>query len=80
MPEKQGQLPPVESGHRRSISSYSDQNSQSSIELGKDLNGFLKEQRVKIKKLIRGEIDGTAKIVLSGPSNSKCFEKFSISE
>ncbi|KAL8111562.1 hypothetical protein AgCh_019321 [Apium graveolens] len=67
LPEKQGQLPPVESGHRRSISSYSD---QSSIELGKDLNGFLKEQRVKIKKLISGEIDGTAKIVLSGPSNS----------
>lgn len=28
---------------------------------------------MKIKKLISGEIDGTAKIVLSGPSNSKCF-------
>ncbi|KAK1377302.1 Nitrate transmembrane transporter [Heracleum sosnowskyi] len=67
LPEKQGQSPPVESGHRRSISSYSDQNSS---ELVKDLNGFLKEQRVKIKKLISGEIDGTAKIVLSGPSNS----------
>lgn len=67
LPEKQGHSPAVESGHRRSISSYSDQNS---IELVKDLNGFLKEQRVKIKKLISGEIDGTAKIVLSGPSNS----------
>ncbi|KAL1829103.1 hypothetical protein ACET3Z_007515 [Daucus carota] len=67
LPEKQGQPPAVESGHRRSISSYSDQNS---CELLKDINGFLKEQRVKIKKLISGEIDGTAKIVLSGPSNS----------
>lgn len=72
MPDKQGQLLPVESG-RRSISSYSDQNSQNSGDLLKDINGFLKEQRVKIKKLISGEIDGTAKIVLSGPSNSKSF-------
>ncbi|KAK6123563.1 hypothetical protein DH2020_042711 [Rehmannia glutinosa] len=37
---------------------------------GQDLNGFLREQRVKIGKLLSGEIDGRAKIVLSGPSNS----------
>lgn len=35
-----------------------------------ELNGFLKGQRVKIEKLMGGEINGKAKIVLSGPSNS----------
>lgn len=35
-----------------------------------DLNSFLKEQRVKIEMLMNGEINGKAKIVLSGPSNS----------
>lgn len=40
---------------------------------GHDLNRFLKQQRVKIEKLLSGEINGKAKIVLSGPSNSKLF-------
>ncbi|KAH6770580.1 hypothetical protein C2S52_015383 [Perilla frutescens var. hirtella] len=35
-----------------------------------DFNSFLKEQRVKIEMLMNGEINGRAKIVLSGPSNS----------
>lgn len=35
-----------------------------------DLNGFLKKQRIQIGKLLNGEINGNAKIVLSGPSNS----------
>lgn len=36
----------------------------------RDFNSFLKEQRVKIEMLMNGEINGRAKIVLSGPSNS----------
>ncbi|CAI9753974.1 unnamed protein product [Fraxinus pennsylvanica] len=35
-----------------------------------DLNVFLKEQRIKIGKILSGEIRRKAKIVLSGPSNS----------
>lgn len=35
-----------------------------------ELNIFLKEERIKIEKLMNGEIDGKAKIVLSGPTNS----------
>ncbi|XP_076907050.1 uncharacterized protein LOC143563382 [Bidens hawaiensis] len=35
-----------------------------------DLNGFLKKQRINILKLLNGEINGKAKIVLSGHSNS----------
>lgn len=34
------------------------------------LNGFLKEQRVLIQKVMDGELNAKAKIVLSGPSNS----------
>ncbi|XP_071903676.1 uncharacterized protein [Coffea arabica] len=34
------------------------------------LNRFLKEQRATMKKIMSGEINGKAKIVLSGPSNS----------
>ncbi|KAL8465609.1 hypothetical protein ACS0TY_034913 [Phlomoides rotata] len=36
----------------------------------KDFNVFLKEQRLRIEMLLNGEINGKAKIVLSGPSNS----------
>ncbi|XP_042042562.1 uncharacterized protein LOC121787788 [Salvia splendens] len=35
-----------------------------------DFNSFLKDQRLKIEMLMNGEINGKAKIVLSGPSNS----------
>ncbi|KAL1568290.1 hypothetical protein AAHA92_03674 [Salvia divinorum] len=35
-----------------------------------EFNSFLKEQRHKIEMLMNGEINGKAKIVLSGPSNS----------
>ncbi|KAJ4827195.1 hypothetical protein Tsubulata_016780 [Turnera subulata] len=34
------------------------------------LNRFLKEQRIKIDKILFGEINSKAKIILSGPSNS----------
>lgn len=73
----------MESAQRRSISSstcYTDKISMKSSpihgepkdsELGQlDLNAFLKEQRIKILKLLNGEIKGKAKIVLSGHSNS----------
>ncbi|KAL9155584.1 hypothetical protein ABFS82_09G013400 [Erythranthe guttata] len=72
----------VESAHRRSVSSSTcrtDRNFRKDNSSddgggklnGRDLiNGFLKQQRVKIEKLLSGEINGRAKIVLSGPSNS----------
>ncbi|KAD4385683.1 hypothetical protein R6Q59_010306 [Mikania micrantha] len=85
-PEKQILSPPrnlVESAHRRSISSStcftgkiqkisSPINGQvKDLEPGQvDLNRFLKDQRIKIQKLMTGEIKGKAKIVLSGHSNS----------
>lgn len=34
------------------------------------INEFLKEQRIKIEKILNREVDTKAKIVLSGPSNS----------
>lgn len=34
------------------------------------LNGFLKQKRIKVKKLLNGELNAKAQIVLSGPSNS----------
>lgn len=79
MPEKQVLSPPrnlVESAHRRSISSSTcliDRNLQNPSDVNgqlEDLNGFLKKQRIQIGKLLNGEINGNAKIVLSGPSNS----------
>ncbi|KAL4566630.1 hypothetical protein LXL04_030750 [Taraxacum kok-saghyz] len=86
VPEKQILSPPrnlVESAQRRSISSstcYTDKISMKSSPIHgeskdsglaqMDLNGFLKEQRIKILKLLNGEIKGKAKIVLSGHSNS----------
>lgn len=73
----------MESAQRRSISSstcFTDKISKKpspirgeskDSELGQlDFNGFLKEQRIKILKLLKGEIKGNAKIVLSGHSNS----------
>ncbi|KAK9080533.1 hypothetical protein SSX86_000291 [Deinandra increscens subsp. villosa] len=82
--EKQMILSPprnlVESAQRRSISSstcFTDKISKSPNPVNgelqgseMDLNGFLKGQRIKILKLMRGEIKGKAKIVLSGHSNS----------
>ncbi|PWA83382.1 hypothetical protein CTI12_AA168050 [Artemisia annua] len=83
--DKQILSPPrnlVESAQRRSISSstcFTDKISRKSspvnelkdLEVGQlDLNGFLKNQRAKIFKLLNGEIRGKAKIVLSGHSNS----------
>ncbi|WCJ36150.1 hypothetical protein M5689_017366 [Euphorbia peplus] len=37
---------------------------------GVSLNRFLKEQRMKIEKILSGEIHSKAKVILSGPSNS----------
>ncbi|KAL4634169.1 hypothetical protein ACB092_04G179200, partial [Castanea dentata] len=34
------------------------------------LNGFLKQKRIKVKKLLNGELNAKAQIVLSGPTNS----------
>ncbi|KAF9667925.1 hypothetical protein SADUNF_Sadunf15G0073800 [Salix dunnii] len=34
------------------------------------LNGFLKEEKTKIEKILNRELDSKAKIILSGPSNS----------
>ncbi|KAI3673560.1 hypothetical protein L6452_39683 [Arctium lappa] len=86
LPAKQILSPPrnlVESAQRRSISSstcFTDKISRkpsptrgefNDSELGQlDLNGFLHDQRIKILKLLKGEIKGKAKIVLSGHSNS----------
>ncbi|XP_015579254.2 uncharacterized protein LOC8278273 [Ricinus communis] len=39
-------------------------------ERGISLNGFLKEQRTKIEKILNGEIGSKAKVILSGPTNS----------
>ncbi|KZV34757.1 hypothetical protein F511_00659 [Dorcoceras hygrometricum] len=72
----------VESAHRRSASSPTDGSNRSlprSVDYdvifedgetkGRDLNRFLEEQRVKIGKIVSGEIEGKANVVLSGPSN-----------
>ncbi|CAN0900332.1 hypothetical protein LINGRAHAP2_LOCUS20783 [Linum grandiflorum] len=72
----------VESAHRRSISkstcsiekiapnqiAHGDEASAGDQEVS--LNGFLKKQRVKAEQIMNKEIDGKAKIILSGPSNS----------
>ncbi|KAJ0104943.1 hypothetical protein Patl1_18147 [Pistacia atlantica] len=73
----------VESAHRRSVSRstcfvekgvpISNENGWSKEEeKSRDLslNGFLKEQRIKIEKILNRESDYKAKIVLPGPSNS----------
>ncbi|GMQ09907.1 hypothetical protein CsSME_00053121 [Camellia sinensis var. sinensis] len=74
----------VESAHRRSISSSTciadkiswkpsvteELKEHEVVDQAGNLNGFLKEQGIKIGKILNGEIDGKAKIVLSGPSNS----------
>ncbi|KAL5724918.1 hypothetical protein ACHQM5_008122 [Ranunculus cassubicifolius] len=70
----------VETAHRRSISAstcaldkISAKEVSDSSENGdglKDLNAFLKEQRLKIKRISNGEINSKAKIVLSGSTNS----------
>lgn len=86
VPEFQILSPPknlVESVHRRSISAStctsndrilpkSNGNEQFHEEdkTNQDINGYLNEQRTKILKIMSGEMDATAKIVLSGPSNS----------
>ncbi|KAL2482568.1 uncharacterized protein Fot_44012 [Forsythia ovata] len=82
-PEAKVLSPPrnlVESAHRRSISSSTCstdrilQKSNGPLKegdlKGQELNKFLKEQRIKIEKILSGEINGKTKIVLSGPSNS----------
>lgn len=68
----------VQSAHRRSLSKSTcslDQNINGGFateeeELVLDLNGFLKQQRLRIKMIADGEIESKARIVLSGPSNS----------
>lgn len=71
----------MESANRRSISSStcsfetisSRKNENGRVndgDGGRDLNGFLREQRIKIGKILNGEVSAKAKIVLSGPSNS----------
>ncbi|CAK9137535.1 unnamed protein product [Ilex paraguariensis] len=85
VPERQVLSPPrnlVESARRKSMSSSTcstDRNLQKPTlgerfreedTSGRDLNGFLKEQRIKFGKILSGEINEKAKIVLSGPSNS----------
>lgn len=80
---------PVESAHRRSISSPTCSldkiapKLKASTNVGEEfkeeeeysvddasLNGFLKQQRIKVKKLLNGELNAKAQIVLSGPSKS----------
>ncbi|XP_020537460.1 uncharacterized protein LOC105640295 [Jatropha curcas] len=74
----------VESAHRRSIArstcsvekitgpkvNVNGWQKEEEGEKGVSLNGFLKEQRIKIEKILNGEIDSKAKVILSGPSNS----------
>ncbi|KAF2282859.1 hypothetical protein GH714_043343 [Hevea brasiliensis] len=85
-PEKQPVSPPrnlVESAHRRSIARSTcsiekiapkpNANGKQKEEEGERdllLNGFLKDQRIKIEKILNGESDSKAKVILSGPSNS----------
>ncbi|KAL9672361.1 hypothetical protein QQ045_028611 [Rhodiola kirilowii] len=80
-PRRKSCLNLVESAHRRSISSntcsverYSsnveEKESSRNVEPARDLNGFLKQQRVRIKRILDGEGSEKAKIVLSGTSNS----------
>lgn len=74
----------MESAHRRSISSNTcsverhsvktdEKNSLENGDMGRDLNAFLKQQRVRVNKVLDGEERGEAKIVLSGTSNSESF-------
>ncbi|XAR50249.1 Inorganic diphosphatase [Bertholletia excelsa] len=74
----------AESAHRRPISPSTCSNDKISwkpnaneepkenpeVEENQDLNEYLREQRIKIEKILNREINGKAKIVLSGPSNS----------
>ncbi|XP_038685583.1 uncharacterized protein LOC119985368 [Tripterygium wilfordii] len=73
----------VESAHRRSISksTCSVEKIAPKIKVNwrqkemeepeeASLNGFLKEQRTKMEKILYGQIDCKAKVILSGPSNS----------
>ncbi|CAN1233629.1 hypothetical protein LINPERPRIM_LOCUS3962 [Linum perenne] len=85
-PPRSGQVlsPPknlVESAHRRSISKSTcsiekiapnqiGHVDEASGEQDLSLNGFLKKQRTKAEQIMNKEIDGKAKIILSGPSNS----------
>ncbi|CAK9140765.1 unnamed protein product [Ilex paraguariensis] len=85
VPDSQILSPPrnlVESAHRRSVSSstcYTDRILQKPAlneqlreedDIGRDLNGFLTEQRAKIGKIVSGEINGKANIVFAAKSNS----------
>lgn len=76
----------VESVHRRSTSastcssngrilpkSNGNEEFHEEDKTNQDLNGYLNEQRTKVLKIMSGEMDATAKIVLSGPSNSWVF-------
>ncbi|XP_021657838.2 uncharacterized protein LOC110648051 isoform X3 [Hevea brasiliensis] len=74
----------VESAHRRSIARSTCsiekiapkpnvngwQQNEEEGEREVSLNGFLKNQRIKIEKILNGEIDSKAKVILSGPSNT----------
>ena len=67
----------VESAHRRTISSSTCSRERiaprHAFPKGEEasLNGFLKEQRILLQKISRGELHAAnAQIVLSGPSNS----------
>ncbi|KAF2293260.1 hypothetical protein GH714_040629 [Hevea brasiliensis] len=74
----------VESAHRRSIARSTCsiekiapkpnvngwQQNEEEGEREVSLNGFLKNQRIEIEKILNGEIDSKAKVILSGPSNS----------
>ncbi|KAL5544133.1 hypothetical protein UlMin_007917 [Ulmus minor] len=73
----------IESAQRRSISSstcsaqkiplkpnLNDWSYEASGTQELDLNGFLKEQRSKVEKILNNEADAKVKLILSGPSNS----------
>ncbi|KAG4933016.1 hypothetical protein JHK87_047018 [Glycine soja] len=66
----------VESAQRRTISSSTCSQERIAprhvLAKGEEasLNGFLKEQRILLKKISSGELHANAQIVLSGPSNS----------
>lgn len=86
-PETQPLSPPknlMESAHRRSISKstcsiekvapkpiVSGCKKEEEGEEDLSLNGFLKEEKTKIEKILNRELNSKAKIILSGPSNSK---------
>ncbi|KAL3512708.1 hypothetical protein ACH5RR_025425 [Cinchona calisaya] len=70
----------AESAQRKSVSTFSNdrplprdnliEHFRTEESRNQEFNGFLKEQRANMEKIMNGEVNRKAKIVLSGPTNS----------